>query len=437
MGAAVAASGGAVPVTVILLAGIGALVTFAISAEVALAAVIVTSPYGLENLTGGDRPLLQSFGGWAVSSVRLGVLLLLGLAVLALRGLPRRLVFQEYVYLGLIAWISATLVFSPDLFAGGRFTAKLAVLLVAWLAFGWMVRSFGERFMWRLLLATLAAALLAAYALLATGLNFHHYPDAPSRFAGLAEPASGALSLATLALAALFLWLRERHQVALILYLLAWVPILMSITRIAIFGFAIASLLLAILMGRRLQGMGIALCVTVVLFSFAPLRERMVFGNNAESWQTVAATVQNQGVEGLNTEGRTELWEVLSQEYHDHPIAGSGAGASEAVLRSSSASFSGVVQAHSDYMALLVNGGLIAIALWLLSLGGLAVRFARVRGAASPAAAAIVLYFLAAITDNAIEMYAYLGIPLAALIAIGLAADPGHEGRGHRAPAGV
>ena len=94
-GALVATSDASVPVIVVLGIGILAVAAFAISAEAALVAVIFTSPIGLEELTGGDRPLLQSYGGWAVSSVRLGVLLLVGLAVLALRRLNRRLVFEE------------------------------------------------------------------------------------------------------------------------------------------------------------------------------------------------------------------------------------------------------------------------------------------------------------------------------------------------------
>ncbi len=438
MGGAIATSSSAVPVTAILLIVIGAVVTFAMAAEVALVALIATSPLALEGLTGGERSLLESFGGWAVSSVRLGVLLLVGLAVLALRGLPRRLVPEEYVYMGLIAWIATTLLFSPDQFAGVRITAKIAVLLVAWLAFGWVVRRFGIRFMWRLLLVTLAAALFVDFILIAQGLSFHHYPDAPRRFAGLAEPASGALSLSALALPALFLWFRERHRVALILYLLTWIPVLMSVTRIAIIGFALSSIVLAAVMRHWLQSAAIAFTVSLVLLSYAPLRERMAFGSDAQSWRTITATFQNEGVEGLNTQGRTELWSDLARQYHVHPIEGSGVGASEEVLRSSGrftqgirpGRTGGVSQAHSDYMALLVNGGIIALVLWLLALGGLALRFLRAGGVAAPAAAAVILFLLAALTDNAIDMYAQLGIPVAALVAIALAGDGGDDRHG-------
>jgi O-antigen ligase len=175
-------------------------------------------------------------------------------------------------------------------------------------------------------------------------------------------------------------------------------------------------------MRRWLQALTVGLIIGAVVVSYGPLRERKAFGSDAESWQTIAATVQSQGVQGLNTQGRTEVWGFLAQQYHEHPIAGNGVGTSEAVL-ASSPTFGGLSQAHSDYMAVLVNGGLIALGLWLVSFGGLAVRFARLGGVAAPAAAAVVLYLLVAITDNAIEMYAYLGIPLAALVAIALNAD--------------
>ncbi len=78
----------------------------------------------------------------------------------------------------------------------------------------------------------------------------------------------------------------------------------------------------------------------------------MAFGSDAQSWQTIAATFHYEGLQGLNTEGRTELWGVLAQQYHAHPITGSGVGTSEAVLLATP-SFGGVSQAHSDYMAAL------------------------------------------------------------------------------------
>jgi hypothetical protein len=434
-GSAVATSNASLPVVAILTIAVAAAALFAIAGEVVLVALIATSPIGFEQFTAGERSLLESYGGWAVSSVRLGVLLLVGLAVLAVRGLPRRLVAGEYVYLALVAWVAATLVFSPDLLAGVRFTAKLAVLPVAWLAFGWVIRRFGERFMWHLLLVTLAGALVIDYGLIALGENFHHYPDAGRRFAGLAEPASGALSLAALALAALFLWFRDRNRVALVLYVLAWTPILMSVTRIAIFGFAVSSILLAALMRRWLETATITLLIAVTLVSYAPFRERMAFGPDAQSWRTVTATFQSEGLQGLNTEGRTELWSVLARKFHEHPIEGSGVGTSEAVLRANS-TFGGVAQAHSDYMALLVNGGVVALMLWLGAVVGLAVRFARTGGAAAPAAAVLLMYLVAAVTDNTIEMYAQLGIPLAALVAIALATRERTSDAGRRPGSG-
>ena len=167
-----------------------------------------------------------------------------------------------------------------------------------------------------------------------------------------------------------------------------------------------------------------AVAILAVTFSFAPLRERMAWGQAAESWTSIYESYQQHGTANLNLEGRLILWKPLWEEFTEHPL-GSGPGASTEVLERATrehiirAGPGGVTtQAHSDYLALLVNGGVIALVLWLAALVGLFVRFARAGGASAIAAAGLVLYMTAAITDNSIEMYANVGIPLGAIIAL-------------------
>ncbi len=424
-GAIVAATNSSVASAGALGIAICAVITLMVSVEALLIVLLGTSPIGLEQLTNGHRNLLTSYGGFDVASLRLGILVAAGGVVLAVRGLPRRLVWQEKAYAILILWLLASLAISPNVFGGIRYTAKVSALFVAWLAFSCLVRRYGRKVIIRLMLITLALLLLCDYALLAAGLTYSG-AGGVARFGGAANaPSAGALSVAILALVALYVWLSDHKRYALILYVLAWGPVLLSVTRIAIAGFLLSSVLLSTLMGRLRQALFIVLLIGLVTVSYAPLRERMAFGSASQSWQAVLSSFQKQGVGGINTEGRLHLWTPLWEQFQHSPVIGSGVGESEAVVGSITDAYA--QQAHSDYLAMLVNGGLVAGGLWLLSLGGLAFRFMKRRQITALAAAGIVLYFLTAITDNAVEMYAELGIPLAMLIALAFS----HQGDSH------
>jgi O-antigen ligase len=421
-GVGLAASQGSFALLVVLVIALVAVTAFAIGSEYVLLLLAVTAPIGLEQVTAGDRSLLPDLGGWAVSSLRLAVLLAAGLGILALRGIGRKLTGPELAYAGLIVYLGAALVLSPDVLEGVRFLAKVAIVFVAWLAFRSVVRRWGTEFVWKLLLATLAFTIVADLVLLAIGANYDFGSDGASRFGGITgAAAAGALSVGVLALAALYLWLRSGNRLALVLYLLAWIPIFASLTRIAIAAVLAASILLPILMGRTRQAVVITLALLIATLSYAPLRERTAWGDTASSWETIVASIESEGVANLNTGGRENLWEPLWEEWKAHPFFGSGTGASSEILARSTGDT--ITQAHSDYLALLVNGGIVALALWLLALVGLLVRFCRTGGAASVAAAGLLMYLIAAITDNAIEMYSAVGIPLALLIAVAFEAE--------------
>ena len=101
--AATHGSTGFVGVAVIIVLGI---VVYAAGADNVVALLVVTCPIGLEQVTSNQRSLLSSFGGFAVSSVRLGIILGIAGVLLLTRGLPRRLVWQERVYLILPAFLA-------------------------------------------------------------------------------------------------------------------------------------------------------------------------------------------------------------------------------------------------------------------------------------------------------------------------------------------
>lgn len=426
--AGVAASRGSLAIVVALVIVIAGVAAVAFGSEYVLVLLVASAPIGLEQATAGKRTLLPDLGGWGVSSLRLGILLAASLGLIALRGLTRRLNVEEFAYLGLVVYLTIALAVSPAVFEGVRFVAKIAVVLLAWLAFGWVVRRFGEDFVWKLLLGTLAFAIVADVAMLALGAGYQRGLDFANRFGGITgAPAAGSLCVGLLALVALYRWLERRQKLALALYLAAWVPIFASLTRTSVVAFGAGSVLLTILLGRIGQAVAIVALLGVVTFTYTPLRERTAWGETSHSWKSIAHSIEVSGTANLNTGGRETLWKPLWRQWHEHPIAGSGTGASAKALAATTDD--NVTQAHSDYLALLVNGGVIALALWLLALGGLFVRFAVARGAASVAAAGILVYLIAAITDNSIEMYANVGIPLALLIAVGLEAGRPLQGR--------
>lgn len=422
LGAGLGSARASVPVAALAAVLIVGVAAYAVSTETIVAVLIVTCPLGLEQVTNNQRNILSSFGGFAVSSARLGIILGVAALLVMTRGLPRRLVWQERVYLLLPAFLVCTLAFSPDLFGGLRFTAKVLALPAAWIACGWLVRNRGERFVWGLLMAALALLLLSGYALLAVGLGYKTITGSPPRFAGIvgAAPAA-AYCTGVLGLAALYRWLAAKERRALLLYAAAVVPLFLTLTRNGIAGFSVASVGLVVLMGRARYALVISAVLIAAVASYSPLRARMLSGGTSANWQTIIATVGAGDFQEVNTEGRLVLWAPLAAKFQQSPLIGSGVGASEAVLKTVTHDVTD--QAHSDYLALAVNGGAVALVLWLLALGGLMIRFARIRGPAAPAAAALLLYLIAAVTDNAVEMYGPLGMPLAALIALGLAAS--------------
>lgn len=419
VGKEIADNGGSPAIVLALLIAICGAVLFAVGTEYILLICVVTAPIGLEQVTGGERSLAPGLGGWAVSSLRLGLLLAATVGILAVKGLPRRPNVQEIAYAALVLYLTAALAVSPDVFNGVRFTAKIAVIGLAWFAFGWIVRRWSEELVWRLLLWTLAFAIAADVLMAALGLGYREGDDYAERFGGITgSPAAASLCVGVLAMPALYLWLRSRHKVALALYLLAWIPIFISLTRISIAAFIAGSVLMPILMGRARYAVIVLVLLGGLTLSYAPLRERTAWGASARSWDAIVQTIETSGTANLNTGGRENLWRPLWREWHEHPAFGSGTGASAEVLARSTND--AVTQAHSDYLALLVNGGVFALGLWLFALLGLVVRFVRRGGRACVAAAGIVMYLIAAITDNSIEMYAAVGIPLALLIALAL-----------------
>lgn len=130
----------------------------------------------------------------------------------------------------------------------------------------------------------------------------------------------------------------------------------------------------------------------------------------------------------VNWQGREFFWAFLAQSFVASPVLGNGIGSSTALLRSNFPGSAGLV-AHNEYLRLLVDVGLVGVAIFFVAiikwLWG-AVRAGRwdrpyVRELAMPAAAVVVAWAFISATDNPFDYYApftqYAGFLCAGAIA--------------------
>jgi len=127
----------------------------------------------------------------------------------------------------------------------------------------------------------------------------------------------------------------------------------------------------------------------------------------------------------LNSSGRFDLWDsVLTRFFKPHPILGSGIGSTQDYLYG--ISYLGRGAAHSEYVRLLCEGGIVGICLFAAAMLAYLVRLlgytakandASLRMAALAAIGGLVAYLMYCSTDNALDYVSQLGIYVFALIA--------------------
>ncbi|MNR81949.1 O-Antigen ligase [compost metagenome] len=173
--------------------------------------------------------------------------------------------------------------------------------------------------------------------------------------------------------------------------------------------------------GLRLLAM--ALVISLVAYQLVmrvePIRERFMEGD----------TTLEVGGLTINATGRTALWEALLDSYAQSPWIGKGAGQSGSLINSR---FSGLGQAHSDYLRILHDLGILGLSLWVL--GMLTLLVAHLRGwiqadqRGDPAAAihlaaalALISVALGMATDNPL-VYVFVMSPFGILVGTSLGA---------------
>jgi O-antigen ligase len=343
-------------------------------------------------------------GGLHTSSMRLPLLLAAsGAVLLAFRGprLPRGAVF---FYSALLMCLIVGLPFSPDPSGGAQYLLKLCVPLAVAAAIA-TLGSYGVAFAELLGLAALGATLVVDYVMVLLGAGYYGEEGEPARFGGLAAsgPSTGFV-LSLLGVFALVVWLSNGRLLALVLWAASFPLLLVTLTRSGIAAWLVGSMA-ALLIAKRLKLAFLFTVVAVaVLAGNSTLADRSL-PEQSGGWGAVIASVEKHGFSGISTTGRSNLWDEMLRRFSDHPLAGNGLGA--AAYYAKSITSGAIEQAHSEYLTLLVDGGLVALCLWIVTWAVLA-RSVWL-GAGRLAVSCIVAYAVLAAVDSPISDYAQGG----------------------------
>lgn len=339
------------------------------------------------------------------SSVRLPLLIAASAAVLLLRGGPRLSLPAALLYSSLLLFLAVGIPFSPDPSAGIEYLLKLCVPLAVAGAIA-SLGSYGVAFAENLGMAALGVTLLVDYGMLAVGAGYYA-PEGTDlmRFGGLSSsgPSTGFV-LSLLGVFSLVLWLRSNRLLPLVLWGTSFPILLVTFTRSGIAAWLVGSIT-ALLIARRFRLTVVFVTIAVVvLLGNTTLAERSTTEEGG-GWGAVITSVRERGLSGINTTGRTDLWDENIRRVSEHPLAGNGLGAAEYYTQRLTGGVLG--QAHSEYLTLLVGGGVVALSLWILA--WIVVARSVWLGAGRLAVSCIVAYALLAAVDSPISNYAQGG----------------------------
>lgn len=160
-----------------------------------------------------------------------------------------------------------------------------------------------------------------------------------------------------------------------------------------------------------LAALGIAVAMVIAVSAYPPILERFTVGDNAVQVGSV----------GLNTSGRTKIWEVVAEAAIKDPWFGHGPGFSAALVYRD---FPGVGQPHNDYLRIFADFGVVGLILFWVPLIVLLIRlFVRaVRTDETRAWSAFLVLLaiaLVSVTDNII-VYQFVLIPAGVIIGMAL-----------------
>jgi O-antigen ligase len=344
-------------------------------------------------------------GAFQPSSIRLPLLIATSTAVLLLvrrgSGLPPAAVF---LYSSFLLYLAVGIPFSPDPAGGVEYLLKLCVPLFVAGAIA-SLRSYGVRFAEVLALGALGITLVVDYAMLAVGAGYYVQSGTETlRFGGLSAsgPSTGFV-LSLLGVFALVVWLSSNRRLALVLWAACFPILVVTLTRSGIAAWLVGSMT-ALLIARRMKlAVLLATVAIAALAGNATLADRST--EQGGGWGAVITSVREHGLSGINSTGRSDLWSENVRHFTQHPLAGNGLGAAEYYTRNLTSDVLG--QAHSEYLTLLVGGGLVAVALWIMA--WIVLARSVWLGPGKLAVSCLVAFAFLAAVDNPIEDYAQAG----------------------------
>jgi hypothetical protein len=384
--------------------------------------IVLLGPLPLGAMSDKQKNLLTQFGGVDAEGMRLFAVVLLVSLVLILaagrvapseRRRPIRIVYG--FVLAMLAWCGLELLRSPDLNLGVRLWFKLAYLgLVALLAAEMTWSSEERRQLGNIALSAACILLVVGWAaglkagfgsgLLDTSSVLH-----PTPF-GLALVFYTVLSYALAP---------SSHRFPL--YVLLIVTALITLERtVWLSVFLIGSVFWVLRSRSSLRWLvppvlGL-LAVTAVL-TYRPFYDRFFYAALPKGESLTLRTLP------LNTNGRDAAWAAILQRVDQKTfLYGRGMGAADNLFRIQNVlpgSLTGVV--HNEYLRLLYDAGFLAPMLFLAALAFLLLAVLRWRDDTlirAALAGMVAAYPFAALFDNAIDYYAYVGTGVAVLAGI-------------------
>lgn len=374
---------------------------------------VLTTPIGIWVFTTSDSEAIRP------SSLRLpAIVACAALVMLRNRARLTQLKPALIVYSLLLSWLAIRTMNSPSTLEGLRYVAKAAVPVAVLFALIGLCQAKSRNVAAILLAIMLSASLIADYAMLAVGYHPSTEPTAYrfAGFAGAAVPTGFALSL--LAVSALAYSVHSRSRVFLGLYVASLPIVLLTYSRLATAAWLFGSLAVLALAHARPVAYVPLLAGFVLVVASQTLASRSLPETSSGGWGVVIANVENHGVTAINTTGRTPVWSALWNSARHSVLIGNGTGASAIIVADVTGSSAN--GNYSDYLGLLVDGGAVALALWVSFLLLLGRALYRLGPTAKTAIGILFAYAILATTDSPITNYAQggtlVGVGLAALI---------------------
>lgn len=441
-----------VPAMAVALVVVGALAAAAVSQPlITVALLLAIGGLPLEQLTGGEKSLLQGFGGASASGIVLVAMVALLTLVLINSKVFSRISFFEAAFMVLLLVGGVSILWAPSALAGFRVLSKIAYPFLIYLG----IRAFmvGERereVVMRLMLAGgIVVSAWAMYGFFTVGLRTFLSGGVYPLTISTTHPTPFGFYMASLYALCYARW---RHSAdargyAVLAALFAAEGV-MSQSRMAMFGVVLVTVLVELSLSRSrtrwLKAAGVGLVLVAigggVILSVPQLQEGVFY--TPQSLRSTPAEI----VEALNDQGRGNVAvAMVTHLVNDESLFyGEGMGSSWVALQLGElGDLGGAGVAHNEYVRLLYETGVLGLAVAIVAL----VAFVytawrasqrmseRYRWLGSAAFALSVCYIVFSLTDNVLDYYntfsQYPFFALAAALAMDAAAkrasssDPG------------